>query len=138
MTGPEERYPDTLPGDDAPALPDGSFGVRVAARPRAALEGPLVVSGAFRVSAGEARELGEHPHRALVLTVWRDSGYCATAPFRDVVLFEDDCRTDAAGCRGWFHVDVFAHCPFAGAPGDWYVSFALGTHVSNVLEVRVE
>jgi hypothetical protein len=138
MSGPEEHYPDTLPGDDAPPLPDGFHGVRIAAPPRVPAAGPLVVAGAFRLPADAARELGEHPHRALVLVVWRESSHHASTPFRDAVLFEDDCRDGPSGRQGWFHVDAFAHGGFAGAPGAWYVSCALGTHVSDSLEVRVE
>jgi len=133
-----ERCPNTLTGDDVPALPDGFFGVAVAARPRVPAAGPLVLAGAFRLPAEAARELGDHPHRGLVLVVWREAFYHASTPFANAMLFEDDCRTGPAGCEGRFHLDVFDHCGFAGTPGAWYVSCALGTYVSDSLEVQVE
>jgi hypothetical protein len=130
------RYPNTEGGADCPALPIQDAAIQIACEARISSHGPFVVAGSFRVGDDDVQTLGAEPHRGLVLVVWREPFYHASAPFQSLVLFPDDVVTTPAGRVGHFHVDVLAHSQFR-TPGTWYVSVSLATHVSNTLVVKV-
>jgi len=73
----------------------------------------------------------------IVLVVTRGGNHFADAPYRDVIVFEDDIIETDKGCSGRFNFNVFEKVGFNGA-GDYYIMCSLGTVTSNIIYAAID
>lgn len=120
----------------SPPVP-AAAGVVITLAPRPLPMSPLVVHGAFRLSAEQAALLKNEVHRSIVAVVQHGPAHAVYLPFRDLVLFADDVAAAPGGVTGYFNFDVF-ELQGGLAAGPYHLLVSMGELVSAVVETFVE
>lgn len=101
-------------------------------------ESQIHLHGEFNILYDEqvpfARGSGILKH--IILVVTRTANYQSVAPFKDVIVFEDDVIETGEGCSGVFNIDIFNKILFDGA-GDYYTLCSIGSTTSNILHIKL-
>lgn len=114
------------------------LGISIEARLHPQSAQKIIVHGKFSVICDQdgvsARSWEVLKHVVLVVT--RSGNYQALAPFKEVIVFEDDVKRIDNICSAFFNIDVMDHIAFDGE-GDYYILCSLGAHTSNIVKVSV-
>ena len=119
---------------------DNEHGINISASLAGSDNQSILIRGKFRVpyKKNGITAQGAAVLKHIVLVVMRSGNHRALAPFRDVVVFEDDIRDEGNSCSGFFNINVMDHISFQGKGGsDYYILCSLGTYLSNTLKVTV-
>jgi hypothetical protein len=125
---------DFTPGPFSPAIEPGFTGVaiRVEAPAQHGRLKSLRLSGVYRITVDQAREIGAIPlHKALVVTATSGLAYTSYRLVGETITFPDDERTSGGFVRGHFNADLLRHFNLRDfATG--YAVVSLGPLLSNV------
>ena len=114
----------------------GFTGIQIQGPAASSARQPLIVSGVFQVPRETIDLVGKDLHKALALAVTRHPLHFAACPFRNAVQFPDDLQQVGNLWRGFFNVSVLDRAGME-TPGTYYITFSLGTWLSNTLEVKI-
>lgn len=117
---------------------NNEFGISIEAGLHPHHKQKILVHGKFQVLCGQAGvpEQSTQVLKHIVLVIRRSGNYQSLTPFKEVIVFADDIRSDGNSCSAFFNINVMDHIQFGGE-GDYYVLCSLGTYTSNIVKVVV-
>jgi hypothetical protein len=137
------RYPEAVVAStqqtaSSPRVDAGFKGLRLVGPDEISPRASAVVSGVFQLPEADARRIDGQPHRALVLVVMTQScAFAVLAPFRELLLFDDDVEIVSGNVRGYFSVRLLDGAENELFAGEAHVHASLGELVSDPITILI-